>query len=111
MKFNEIDIDKLKVSGNRILVRKKRPEKTDGWKKHGNTDIVVAVNTEVGEKEPDNIAEVVSYPIDFIVYTKDGEYKVSKGDFVIHQPFTGFGFKNGDYDYTILSENDVLAVL
>ncbi|MCK4813976.1 MAG: hypothetical protein KAT14_08580 [Candidatus Marinimicrobia bacterium] len=103
MNFKEIDIEKLKVSGNRLLIRTKSPEKNDGWEKR-DSGIVVAAQTEVGKKEPDNITEVAGI----------GELNnmdIQKGVFIIHQPFTGFKFSNGLYDYTILSEQDVLAVL
>ena len=119
MKFSEIDIDKLKVSGDRLLIRKEIPEETDGFKKT-DSGILVASNADVGEKEPDNIGEVVKVGPDVMnqdlqVLNPDSGVLWKEGCehpfFIIHQPFTGFPFKNGKYDYTILSEQDVLAVL
>lgn len=123
MKFNEIDIEKLKVSGDRVLIRKERPEQKNGYSKT-EAGVLYAENTEIGEKEPDNIGEVVDVGPDVMnryLIENDNlpeDYKEKLDNMgppttllVIHQPFAGFSFVNGKYDYSILSEQEILAVL
>ena len=104
MKYSEIDPEKLKIAGNRILVRKKKPIQDDGFEESAS-GIVVPKTMEGEEKGPDNIAEVVG------VGSNIEDCNISQGAFVIMQPYAGIGFPHGDYDYSIISESDVFAVV
>lgn len=120
MKYTEIDPETLKMPMNRILVRKDKPKAGTPWKEHGESKILVANGTETGEKDPGNIVEVVSCGPEVVnkhlqVLVEDSDVAWKEGCdhsiFLIHQPFSGFDFSHGDYDYKILSEQDVLGVI
>ena len=118
MKYSEINPEKLKMSGSRILVRKEKPVKDDGFEKT-DSGILLAKGTETGDKDPGNIVEVVACGPDVVnktlqIFVPNSGVDVVEGGpglFLIHQPFAGFNFSHGDYDYWILSEQDVLAVV
>ncbi|MCK5606955.1 hypothetical protein KAR91_33945 [Candidatus Pacearchaeota archaeon] len=105
MKYKDINLEEIKMSGSRILIRTEKQKKGDGFEKT-DSGILVAKSSETGEKDPGNIAEVFKVGPDVM-----DQINIIAGVNIIHQPYTGFKFSNGNYDYTVLSEQDVLAIL
>ena len=100
MTFKEIDPEKMEIKGERILIRRKRPETGEAFEKR-ESGLLIARTED--NKEPENIAEIVSVSDKVLGY--------DPGKWVIHEPFMGFKFSHGDYDYTVLPAINVLAVV
>jgi co-chaperonin GroES (HSP10) len=113
LKYTEINPEKLKLNGDRILIRTRKPEQADGFEERAS-GILVAKGSEIEEKDPGNIAEVVKVG-EGVTNPNLSHFNnmdvLSKETHVIHTLYAGFKFSHGDYDYTIISENEVLAVV
>lgn len=94
---------KIKLLGNRILIKRIQAEKSDGgillpdkWTQSKVKGLVIEVGN--GVRKESNQYEMI--PLD-----------IMKGDIVICSKFDGSIIKIDDEEYWILNENEILVVL